>query len=111
VAPWIFEGVAKAFFLDEENRAFFEKNNPFALEEMGRRLLEAANRGLWTPDQELLESLKAAYLSLEGVLEERTETFGGEIQGGAVDILTAQDVASWKAKMEEAKARSEAAEA
>ncbi|MDR2422965.1 MAG: cobaltochelatase subunit CobN, partial [Deltaproteobacteria bacterium] len=92
-------------------RGFFEKNNPYALEEMGRRLLEAANRELWKPDPDLLESLKAAYLRLEGVMEERTGTFGGEIQGGAIDILTAKDVASWRAKMDEFKALAEAAEA
>jgi cobaltochelatase CobN len=105
----IFDGITKTFFLDEENRAFFEKHNPYALEEMGRRLMEAASRELWNPDPELLEQLKNAYLSLEGVLEERTETFGGDIQGGAVDILTAADVASWREKMEAFKAQAKAA--
>jgi cobaltochelatase CobN len=105
VDPAVFDGVAKTFFLDKENKKFFEKYNPYALEEMGRRLLEAASRELWRPDLELLEALKAAYLSLEGVLEERTETYGGEIQGGAVDILTVTEVADWRAKMDEFKAK------
>jgi cobaltochelatase CobN len=100
VDPAIFEGVTKTYFLDEENRAFFEKHNPYALEEMGRRLLEAASRDLWAADPDLLERLKAAYLSLEGTLEERTETYGGDIQGGSVDILTANEVASWREKMD-----------
>ncbi|MDR2142300.1 MAG: cobaltochelatase subunit CobN [Deltaproteobacteria bacterium] len=99
VDPSIFEGVARTYFLDPENREFFEKRNPHALEEMGRRLLEAASRSLWRPDPELLEELKSAYLSLEGILEEGLELFGGEIQGGAVDIVTVADVASWKEKM------------
>jgi cobaltochelatase CobN len=104
----VFDGVAKTFFLDPENKDFFERRNPYALEEMGRRLLEAASRDLWRPTPELLENLKSAYLSLEGVLEERTETFGGEIQGGAVDIITVRDVASWQEKMVAFKAKAEA---
>jgi cobaltochelatase CobN len=105
VDPAIFDGIVKTFFLDPSNREFFEQNNPYALEEMGRRLLEAASRNLWDPAPELLESLKAAYLSLEGVLEERTENFGGESQGGAVDILTFDDVASWRQKMDNWRAK------
>ncbi|MDR1084612.1 MAG: cobaltochelatase subunit CobN [Deltaproteobacteria bacterium] len=105
----IFDGITETFFLNEENRAFFEKHNPYALEEMGRRLLEAASRELWQPDGELLDKLKSVYLSLEGLLEERTETFGGDIQGGAVDILTASEVASWKEKMDAFKAQAAAA--
>jgi cobaltochelatase CobN len=99
----VFDGITKTFFLDEENRRFFEKHNPYALEEMGRRLLEAASRNLWVPQGDLLEQLKANYLNLEGILEERTEAFGGDLQGGSVDILTAADVASWREKMESVK--------
>lgn len=44
----IFDEIAKTFVLDPENRAFFKEANPFALEEIGRRLLEAECRGgLW----------------------------------------------------------------
>ncbi|MDR1577563.1 MAG: cobaltochelatase subunit CobN [Deltaproteobacteria bacterium] len=111
VEPSVFEGVTRTFFLDEANRAFFAKHNPYALEEMGRRLLEAASRKLWLADTDLLEQLKAAYLELEGTLEERTETYGGEIQGGSVDILTADDVNSWKEKMELFQRRSKIAQA
>jgi cobaltochelatase CobN len=97
----IFDEITRRFFLDPENRAFFEEHNPWALEEIGRRLLEAESRGLWKADPELLAELKENYLSLEGVLEESTEAYGGELQGGAVDILTTRDIAKWKKKMDD----------
>lgn len=99
VDDWIFDDIAKTFVLDKENKEFFEKHNPWALEEIARRLLEAQGRGLWEADPDVLEGLKETYLELEGWLEERTEGYGGEFQGGAVDIVTAEDVASWKEKL------------
>ncbi|MDR2461256.1 MAG: cobaltochelatase subunit CobN [Deltaproteobacteria bacterium] len=101
VEDWVFDDITKTYFLDPENRAFFEQNNPWALEEIGRRLLEAQSRGLWKPEDELLEKLKENYLSLEGVLEESTEAFGGDLQGGSVDILTSKDIGRWKKKIDE----------
>ncbi|MDR2461116.1 MAG: cobaltochelatase subunit CobN [Deltaproteobacteria bacterium] len=97
----VFDEITKSYFLDPEMRAFFEENNPWALEEIGRRLLEAESRGLWQADPELLAQLKECYLSLEGVLEESTEAFGGDLQGGAVDIVTAKEIGKWKKKMDE----------
>lgn len=41
VDDWIFDDIAKTFVLDPETRAFFDENNPWALEEIARRLLEA----------------------------------------------------------------------
>ncbi len=96
----IFDDIASTFVLNEENRAFFEKHNPWALEEIGRRLLEAESRGLWQASPEMLSKLKMAYLGLEGVLEEHTEAYGGELQGGSVDILSAADLDKWREKME-----------
>ncbi|MDR3204851.1 MAG: cobaltochelatase subunit CobN [Deltaproteobacteria bacterium] len=95
-----FDRLAQTYFLNSDNRAFFEIHNPFALEEIGRRLLEAESRGLWKTDHELLESLKESYLSLEGALEESVEAYGGELQGGAVDVVTARALPKWREKME-----------
>ncbi|MDR2441913.1 MAG: cobaltochelatase subunit CobN [Deltaproteobacteria bacterium] len=100
-----FDGLVRSFFLDEKVREFFEKNNPWALEEIGRRLLEAESRGLWQPDPDLIISLKERYLALEGVLEEGTETFGGDLQGGAVDIITSSQITKWRQKMDDYRRR------
>ncbi|AKB82289.1 CobN component of cobalt chelatase involved in B12 biosynthesis [Methanosarcina barkeri 3] len=99
VDDWIFDDITKTFVLDEEMRRFFEENNPYALEEMSRRLLEAQSRGLWNPDPELLEELKMSYLEIESWMEELAGE--GEFQGGAVDIISSEDVPDWNAKMQE----------
>ncbi len=103
VDDWIFDDIASTFMLNEENKKFFEENNPWALEEIGRRLLEAHQRGLWDADPEVLEGLKNAYLEIEGWIEEKMGDVQGDFQGGSVDILTAEDVADWGAKMQEIK--------
>ena len=103
VDDWIFDEMAKTFVLNDENRDFFERENPWALEEIARRLLEAQARGLWKADPEVLEGLRSRYLDLEGILEESTESFGGDLQGGSVDIVTAADVERWRAVLEQAR--------
>jgi len=99
VDDWIFDDIAKTFIMDEENRKFFEENNPWAMEEMGRRLLEAEQRGLWKADPEVLDALKSLYLEIEGWMEERMGDVEGEFQGGSIDVINADEVAAWKEKM------------
>lgn len=99
VDNWIFDEIAEKFILDPEMHEWFEKVNPWAMEEIGRRLLEAESRGIWKPDPELLERLKQAYLDTEACLEDRMGDVTGDFQGGAVDIMTTEDVAAWKDKM------------
>ena len=99
VDDWIFDDIAKTFVMDEENRKFFQDNNPWAMEEIGRRLLEAEQRGLWKADPEVLDALKSLYLEIEGWMEERMGDVGGEFQGGSIDVLNMDDVAAWKERM------------
>ncbi|HEX3019436.1 MAG TPA: cobaltochelatase subunit CobN [Chitinispirillaceae bacterium] len=101
VDDWIFDDITETFVLDEENREFFKENNPWALEEISRRLLEAQQRGLWNADPEVLERLKESYLETESLLEENMGDVSGDFQGGNVDILTSEDVPNWGAKMDE----------
>mgnify|MGYP001209082905 CR=1 FL=1 len=86
VDDWIFDDLARTYVLDAEMRQFFEENNPWALEEMGRRLLEAYERGLWHADEEVIERLKSAYLEMEGWIEERMGEVKGDFQGGAIGV-------------------------
>lgn len=103
VDDWIFDDITRTFVLNEENRRFFKEHNPWALEEIARRLLEAHQRGLWKAEPEVLEGLKEYYLEIEGWLEEKMGEVKGDFQGGAIDILTAEEVADWGAKMREIK--------
>jgi len=65
VDDWIFDDITKTFILDEENRKFFEEHNPWAMEEIARRLLEAHQRGLWDAAPEVIDGLKEYYLEIE----------------------------------------------
>ncbi len=100
VDNWIFDDIAKTFVLDPEINAWFREVNPWAMEEIGRRLLEAERRGVWHPDPDLLDRLKEAYLAAEGDLEETMGDVQGDFQGGAVDVITSDDVTSWKSAMQ-----------
>jgi len=99
VDDWVFDDITKTFVLDEEMRQFFEENNPYALEEIARRLLEAESRGLWDADPEVLDALRNTYLEIEGWMEDLAGD--GEFQGGSVDIMGIEDVPDWNEKMKE----------
>jgi len=103
VDDWIFDDITRTFVMDKENREFFKKNNPWALEEIGRRLLEAESRGLWNADPEVLQELKEMYLETEGWLEDNMGEVKGDFQGGSVDIVAPEDVESWNSMMQEFK--------
>jgi cobaltochelatase CobN len=71
VQDWMYERLAASYVLDPQTRQFLEESNPWALRGITERLLEAAGRGLWqAPEEATLEELRAAYLQVEGQLEE-----------------------------------------
>jgi len=84
---------------------FFKENNPYALEEIARRLIEAAERGLWQPDPEIKDILKNIYLEIEGWMEERMEEVKGEFQGGEVSIMSTEDLSNIGEKVKEIKSK------
>lgn len=96
VDNWIFDEITETFVLDEEMRKWFKENNPYALEEMTRRLFEAAERELWKPEEEMLNKLKSVYLDLEGIMEESLGVIEGEYQGGDIVVKTKEDIKDWK---------------
>lgn len=101
VANWIYDEITRTFVTDETMREWFKEHNPYALEEMTRRLIEAAERELWKPDEELLKNLKESYLDLEGLMEEKLGVVEGEYQGGEITVLAREDVEAWDAKVKE----------
>ncbi len=53
---------------------FLERSNPWALNAIANRLLEAADRGLWEhPSDEVLAQLRQAVVDSETMLESRDE--------------------------------------
>lgn len=101
VDDWIFDDISRTFLMDEENRKFFEENNPYALEETARRLIEASERGLWDPAPDVKDALKQIYVEIEGWIEEKSGELQGDYQGGSIDVITARDVEAWKKKMDD----------
>ena len=96
VEKWVFDEIAKTYIFDGEMRKWFEENNVWALEEIARRLIEAAERGIWESD--MLDKLKEVYGEIEGILE---ESIGGDVQGGEIRIYSSDDIRSWKEKVKE----------
>ena len=68
---WMYEQVTQAYVADPEVRKFFAASNPWALQGIAERLLEAAARGLWNASDTATATLRDALLEAEGWVEER----------------------------------------
>jgi cobaltochelatase CobN len=67
---WMYEQVASRYVLDEDVAAFMAQSNPWAGRAIAERLLEAADRGMWSaPDAATLDGIRDRFLSLEDDLE------------------------------------------
>ncbi|WP_263382081.1 cobaltochelatase subunit CobN [Granulicella arctica] len=75
IAPdFIYEGLAEHYALSQEMREFLGASNPWALNAIAERLLEAAKRELWeNPAPETLDALRQVLLEAETLLEARGE--------------------------------------
>jgi cobaltochelatase CobN len=72
VTDWMFEAVAENYAMGVA-RKFLERSNPWALNAIAERLLEAEQRQLWTAKVETLEALRSVLLTSEAVIEEHAE--------------------------------------
>ncbi|PTU65962.1 cobaltochelatase subunit CobN [Chromobacterium sp. Panama] len=74
VDDWVYEQLAQSYALDPAMQQFFANSNPWALNAITDRLLEAAQRQLWAePDPETLAALRQLHLDSEALLEARGE--------------------------------------
>ncbi|MBO1437341.1 cobaltochelatase subunit CobN [Meiothermus sp. CFH 77666] len=69
VPDFVWEEVAQVYALEPENQTFLKAHNPWALQAIAQRLLEAAERGLWQAQEKTLEALKEALLAGEAAAE------------------------------------------
>jgi cobaltochelatase CobN len=68
---WMYEQIAERYLLDADVAAFMSRSNPWAARAIAERLLEAAERGLWSePKDNTLTQIRDRFLALEGELEE-----------------------------------------
>ena len=69
VEDWIWDRIAETFVFNEEMRKWLNEANPYALEQIIRRLYEANQRGLWNASEETIRKLREVYAQLEASLE------------------------------------------
>ena len=69
VPGWVYGDMAQTFVLDAEMRDRLASLNPSAAAGMATKLLEANDRGYWSPDAATLDALRDAAAELEDRLE------------------------------------------
>ncbi|GEP02035.1 magnesium chelatase subunit H [Methylobacterium oxalidis] len=69
VAPWIYERITETYVLDPAMRERMAALNPTASAKVAHRLIEAHERGFWSPDAATREALVRAEEELEDRLE------------------------------------------
>ena len=100
VGDWVFDEITRTYVENQENLEFFKENNPWAMEEIQRRLIEAYERGLWQPGEGLLETLQESYLEIEAVLEESIGDGTEHFQGGAIDAQEIGELEAMKSHLQ-----------
>ena len=70
VEDWMYDKIAGAYALDPEMQEWMKEVNPFALQNILDKLLEAIRRGMWHAEPEMEEALRDIYLEMEGEIEE-----------------------------------------
>jgi len=72
VEDHMYQGVAAAYLFDSTVQKFIQEKNPWALRDMGERLLEAHQRGLWQDvDREMIDRLRSLVHQAEAAIEEK----------------------------------------
>lgn len=69
VPGWVYREVGATYVLDPEMRRRLAELNPEAASRLAQRLLEATDRGYWSPDDETMDALQDAADELEDRLE------------------------------------------
>jgi cobaltochelatase CobN len=70
---WMYEDLAEKFALDSPMQEWMKDVNPWALQRIAEKLLEAECRGMWQAKPETKAALEQLYLSVEGELEESAD--------------------------------------
>jgi cobaltochelatase CobN len=73
VEDWMYEDLANKYAFDASMQEWLKKVNPYALQNITERLLEAIERGLWQASDDMKQRLQQLYLSIEGLIESKSE--------------------------------------
>jgi magnesium chelatase subunit H len=74
VDNFVFDQAAERYALDEEVAQKLQRSNPEAFKNVVRRLLEAAGRGMWSTDQDVLDKLRELYSDADDLIEKGGST-------------------------------------
>ena len=70
VPDWAYGAIAEQWILEPNSQTALNRSNPWALQEMGERLLEAHRRGLWQDaNREQIQALEALVRQVDADLE------------------------------------------
>jgi magnesium chelatase subunit H len=69
VDEWVFTAAARTYLFDGELRTRMQEVNPLAVKRFADRLVEARDRGLWTPDDPDSQQLDDIAAHLDAVAE------------------------------------------
>ncbi len=70
VPDWCYRALYKTFLKDTNNLEFLRKNNPWVLRDIGERIIEASNRGLWSnAETQEIDDIKVIVNSSELIIE------------------------------------------
>lgn len=69
----MYKKLAETYVLDLEMQKWLKEVNPFALQNMVERFLEAIERGMWETTEDMKKKLQKLYLNIEGLLEKAGE--------------------------------------
>ncbi|MES3516367.1 MAG: cobaltochelatase subunit CobN, partial [Natronomonas sp.] len=81
VSDTLWESIADAYAFDSDRQEWMRDVNPWALESITDRLLEAIDRGLWDADADTEQRLQDLNLRVDGDLEERATAADGAATG------------------------------
>ncbi len=69
IEDWMYDSICDHFLRTDERKEWMEEVNPWAIQNISERLMEASQRGMWQTSEERLEALRQIYLEVEGDIE------------------------------------------
>jgi len=70
IQDWMYDEITKNFVLNKETREWINELNSWAMHAITECLLEAAQRGMWNVDDDMLQQLRDIFMEVEGQIEE-----------------------------------------
>jgi cobaltochelatase CobN len=69
VEDWMYEKLAEKYVLNKVMQQWLKDVNPYALQNVTERWLEAIKRDMWHPSEQMKKQLQQLYLQVEGLIE------------------------------------------